>query len=68
MEACLSKKISGEKVNKIADFCIWLNEVKCYDDQLRDEREEYEHITKESREYSHHARMLILNLHIVSRT
>ena len=50
MELRLSKKIGGEKVNKIVDFRRWLNEVKRFDDQIHDEREEYERILKESRE------------------
>ena len=50
METRLSKKIATEKVNKTADFRKWLNEVKRYDDQLHNEREEYERIAKESRE------------------
>ena len=55
MENCLSKKIGGEKVNKILDFRKWLNEVKRYDDLLRDAGDEYECIAKESREASRHA-------------
>ena len=50
MELRLSKKIGSEKVNKIVDFRRWLNEVKHFDDQICDEREEYERILKESRE------------------
>ena len=55
MEVCLSKKIGGEKVNKVVDFHKWLNEVKRYDNQLHDECEEYEHILKESRNTSRYA-------------
>src|ERR1700683_652262 len=54
METRLSKKISTEKVNKMVNFCKWFNEVKHYDDQLCDKREEHEHIAKESREVDHH--------------
>ena len=50
MELRLSKKIGGKKVNKIVDFRRWLNEMKHFDDQIRDECEEYERIFKESRE------------------
>ena len=52
METRLSKKVSTEKVNKVADFRKWLNEVKWYDEGLRAEREEYEKIAKENRDSS----------------
>ena len=66
MELRLLKKISVEKVNKIIDFCKWLNEVKHFDDQLHDKCEEYEHIMKESREANCCANPVSeLNCHIV---
>jgi hypothetical protein len=53
MEVCLSKKVSSEKLNKILDFHIWLNEFKQCDNVLHTEREEYECIAKENRDTSH---------------
>jgi hypothetical protein len=52
MEVRLLKKVSSEKLNKILDFCKWLNEVKQCDDVLHAEREEYECIAKENRDMS----------------
>ena len=48
MEVRLSKKVSVEKLNKIVEFCKWLNEVKQSDDVLHAEREEYKCIAKEN--------------------
>jgi hypothetical protein len=55
MEVRLSKKVSAKKLNKTMDFRKWLNKVKHCDDALRMDREEYERITKENRDPSHHA-------------
>jgi len=54
MELHLSKKVSSEKLNQVADFCKWLNEVKHCDETLRAEREEYERIAKENCDVSYH--------------
>jgi hypothetical protein len=55
MEIRLSKKVSSEKVNKVADFRKWLNEVRRCDEVLRAEREEYERIAKDNRDSSRRA-------------
>jgi hypothetical protein len=55
MELRLSKKVSSEKLNQVADFRKWLNEVKRCDEALRAEREEYERIAKENRDVSRRA-------------
>ena len=54
MKVRLSKKVSSEKLNKIGDFHKWLNEVKRCDEALCAKREEYERITKENMDVSHH--------------
>ena len=56
MELRLSKKVSAEKLNQVADFRKWMNEVHRCDEALCAEREEYERIVKESHDASHHAR------------
>ena len=53
MEVHLLKKVSSEKLNKILDFCKWLNEAKQCDDVLCAKREEYKHITKVNCDMSH---------------
>jgi hypothetical protein len=58
METCLSKKVGREKVNKVLDFCKWLNEVKRSDDPLHDDRE-YKCLLKDSRDVSHHVNSAI---------
>jgi hypothetical protein len=52
MEIRLSKKVSSEKVNKVLDFCKWLNDVRRCDDVLCVEREECERIARDNRESS----------------
>ena len=52
METRLSKKVSTEKVNKVVEFCKWLNEVQQCDKGLCGEREEYERSAKENRDVS----------------
>ena len=52
MEVRLSKKVSSEKLNKVADFHRWLNEVRRCNEVLCAEREEYERIAKDNRESS----------------
>ena len=53
MELRLSKKVSSEKLNKVVDFCKWLNEVRRCDEMVHAEREEYERIAKEHCDSSH---------------
>ena len=53
MELRLSKKVSAEKLNQVADFRKWMNEVHRCDEALYAEREEYERIAKESCDASH---------------
>ncbi|KIM78087.1 hypothetical protein PILCRDRAFT_11524 [Piloderma croceum F 1598] len=53
MEDRLSKKLSSKKVNKVADFHKWLNEVRSCDEGLRAEREEYERIARDNHESFH---------------
>ena len=67
MENYLSKKIGGG-VNRITDFQKWLNQVKPYNDQLRNEREEYEQILKESRDVSRCANAPTEPTHCVPNT
>jgi hypothetical protein len=55
MEIHLSKKVSSEKLNKIADFHKWLSEVRRCDEVLRAEGEEYKCIAKDSRDSSRRA-------------
>jgi|SRR5882762_8448032 len=55
MEVRLSKKVFSEKLNKVADFRKWLNEVRRCDEVLRTEREEYERIAKDNTESSRRA-------------
>ena len=55
MEIRLLKKVSSEKLNKVTDFHKWLNEFRRCDEVLCTEREEYERITKDSRDSSHRA-------------
>src|SRR5882762_2995233 len=45
MEVRLSKKVFSEKLNKVANFRKWLDEVRRCDEVLRTEREEYEGMT-----------------------
>ena len=52
VEIRLFKKVSLEKVNKVLDFCKWLNDVRRCDDVLHMEREEYECIVRDNRESS----------------
>ncbi|KIM71556.1 hypothetical protein PILCRDRAFT_15280 [Piloderma croceum F 1598] len=53
MEIRLSKKTSSKKVNKVADFRKWLNEVRSCDEGLHAEREEYERIARDNHESFH---------------
>ena len=46
------KKVSSKKLNKVANFHKWLNEVGRCNEILHMEREEYEQITKDNRESS----------------
>lgn len=52
MEIRLSKKVTFKKLNKVADFHKWLNEVRRCNKVLCVEREEYEQIAKDNRESS----------------
>ena len=54
MEIWLSQKISIEKLNKVPEFCKWLNKVQRCNEGLCANREEYECIKKDMRDSSHH--------------